>query len=227
MSETYARETYARGGQEDTRTGAVILIGSSALAGLLVLLALIYAAGTGQRHQAAMIAADCEPSLFISGLPCITRQMEISQYEGIVPPASKLLNADVAAYRANEEGDLVAAEAALTSEVATEQALDNSLAAVTFTPQNRATTLSLITKAASNGGSVPMAAVTFTPQITVVVDVLLRDDQALVKLTAEQARSSTLTQLRSFDHRVQVATAAVQIEMNLVHKAVESPLPAG
>jgi hypothetical protein len=220
-------QTHAIDSQDDTRAGAVILIGSSALAGLLVLLALIYATGTGQRNQAAMIAAGCEPSLFISGLPCITQQMEVSQYEGIVPPATKQLNAQIAAYRANEGNDLVAAEAALTAQVATEQALDNSLAAVTFTPQNTGTALALITNAASNGGSVPMAAVTFTPQMTVTVDALIQANQALAKLTAEQARSSSLTQLRSFNHRVQVASAAVQTEMKLVHQAVEAPLPAG
>jgi hypothetical protein len=177
---------------------------------------------------AAMAAAGCVPSLFISGLPCTTEQMLISQYERIVPPASKQLNDQMAAYRANEGDDLAAAEAALTAEAATAQALDNSLAAVTFTPQNRATALALITNATSNGNStVPTAAVTFTPQITVVVDALVRANQALAKLAAEQARSSTLTRLRSFDHRVEVASTTVQTDIKLLHKAVDSPPPAG
>jgi hypothetical protein len=222
-------ETNTWPGQDGSteKAGHVILLVVAFLSALLVTGGLIYATGISARHRAAMAAGGCEPSLFISGLPCTTQQMVISQYEGIVTPASKLLNADMAAYQASEGNDLVAAEAALTAQVATEQALDNSLAAVTFTPQNRATALALITNAASNSNPVPMAAVTFTPRITVIVDALIQANQALAKLTAEQARSSTLTQLRSFNHRVQVASAAVQTEMKLVRKAVDAPLPAG
>jgi hypothetical protein len=137
------------------------------------------------------------------------------------------MNADLVAYTANEGDNLAAAQAALTAEVGTEQALDNSLTAVTFTPQNRATALALITTAASNGNSVPMAAVTFTPQITVVADALVQADQALVKLTAEQAKSSSLGKLRSFDGRAKVANASVAKEMKLLHTAVKSAVAAG
>jgi hypothetical protein len=221
MSDTYSGG-YARDGVE--RAGGVVLVVISCLAAILVIAGLCYATGTGGRHRAAVAAAGCEPSLYISSLPsCTTQQMLISQYEAIVPPASKQLTADMAAYRANERRNLVAAEAALTAEVATEQALGSSLAAVTFTPQNRARVLALITNAASNGTPVPSAAVTFTPQITVIADALIRADQALAKLTAEQARSATLSQLRSFNYRVQVAGAGVQAEMKLILKALHSP----
>jgi hypothetical protein len=224
MSETYDRAaTYASGGGERTRAGGVILMVAGFVAAILVIAALIYATGASGRHKAALAAAGCEPSLFISGLPCTTQQMVISQYEAIVPPASKLLNADMAAYRANERRNLVAAEAALTAEVATEQALDNSLAAVAFTPQNRASARALITNAVSTGNPVPSAAVTFTSQTAVIADALVRADQALARLTAEQARSSSLRQLRSFNHRVQVASAAVETEMKLLRNALATP----
>jgi hypothetical protein len=226
MSQTYADETYAGGGQDETKLGGIILMVTSFLAGLLVLLGLIYYAGAGPRHQAAMIAAGCEPSLFITGLPCTTRQMVISRYEGIVTPVAKALDKDIAAYDASEGNNLIAAEAALNAEVTTEQAVDNNLAGAADTPQNSATALALITNAASNGTPVPTAAITFTPQITVAVDALIKADQALAKLTAQQARSSSLTQMRSLNHRVQVANAAVQTELRLTHKAVEAPLPA-
>jgi hypothetical protein len=221
-------ETYGRGGQEDSRTGIVILTVAGFVAAVLVIAGLIYAMGTSARHKAAVIAAGCEPSLFISGLPCTTQQMVISQYQAIVTPASKQLTADMAAYRASEGHNLVAAQAALTAEVATEQAVDTSLAAVMFTPQNRARALALITSAASNGNTpVPSAAVTFTPQITVIADALVRANQALAKLTAQEARSSTLTQLRSFNPRVDVAAAAVQTDMKLMIKALHAPLQEG
>ena len=45
------------------------------------------------------------------------------------------------------------------------------------------------------------------------------------ELTAEQARSSSLTKLRSFNQRVQVASVAVQTEMTLIGKALDSPSP--
>jgi hypothetical protein len=222
MSETYAPGGYARDGME--RAGGVLVVAISILAGVLVIAGLIYATGTGARHQAAVLAADCEPSLFITALPCTTQHMVMSQYEAIVTPAAQQLNTAVAAYTANERHDLAAAEAALRAEVAAEQALDNSLAAVAFTPQNRARALRLITGAEMIGNPVPSAAVTFTPQITVISDALVRANQALAKLTAEQARSSSLTQLRSFRPRVEAASAAVQTEMRLLRQAVATPL---
>jgi hypothetical protein len=217
---------YASGGQDDTTAGKFILLAASCLSAILVIAGLIYATGASARHLTALVAAGCEPSLFISGLPCTTRQMVVSQYEEIVTPASKQLNADMVAYTANERDNLAAAEAALTAEVGTEQELDNSLAAVMFTPQNRATALALITNASSNGNPVPMAAITFTPQMTVIADALVRADRARAALTAEQARSSSLTRLRSFNHRVQVASAAVKTDMILLLKAAESPVSA-
>jgi hypothetical protein len=222
MSETYA--DYGEEQDRKERFGGVLVVAISILAGIAVLAGLIYATGTSARHKAAVLAGDCEPSLFISGLPCTTQQMVISRYQGIVTPASKQINADMAAYHTSERHNLIAAEATLTAEVTTEQALDNNLAAVMFTPQNRATADRLITGAEMIGLSVPTAAVTFTPQITVTANALLQANQALAKLTAQQARSSSLTQLRSFDPRVADASATVQTQMNLVLKAIQMPL---
>ena len=222
MSETYAPDEYAREGTE--RTGGVILAAVSCLSAVLVIAGLIYATGTGPRHNAAVLAAGCEPSLFISGLPCVTQQMVISQYEATVNPAIKQLTADTAAYHINENRHLVAAEAALTAEVSTEQALDSSLAAMTFTPQNMANANALNTNAASNGNNMPSGAITFTPRMTVVANALIQADQALEKLTSEQAQSTSLTKLRSFNPRAEALGAAVQTEMKLLRQAVNAPL---
>ena len=208
ISERYVDETYARDGEERTKAGFVILMVASFVATVLLIAGLIYATGANARHKAAAAAAGCEPSLFISGLPCTTQQMVISQYEGIVTPADKQLNADMAAYRANERHNLVGAEAALTAELEAVQALDNSLAAVMFTPQNSATALALITQAASNGTPVPSAATILPSPATPRADALVQADQALATVLTEQARSSSLRQLRSFNHRVQVADTA-------------------
>jgi hypothetical protein len=186
--------TYARDGQEQTTAGAVIVVVASALSALLVIAGLIYAAGTGARHQAALAAAACEPGLSPSGLPCTTQQMLISQYMGILTPASQQANADMAAYTASEGHQLAAAEAALMAEVTAENAFDTSLAGMQF-----------------------------PPAIAPIAQALIRADQARTKLIAEQERSSSLTQLRSFNHRVQAAAAAVQTEMTLILKALRSP----
>jgi hypothetical protein len=214
-------DTYDEHGQDQEKTGAFILIVCSCLAAVLVIAGLAYAAGASKRHEAALLAANCEPTLFISGLPCTTQQMMLSQYEAIVTPPSKLLNADMTAYTVNEGRHILAAEAALTAEMETEQAFDNSLNAMTFTPQNRARALALITTNASTG--VPASAVTLTPQITVIADAVISADQALEKVTGEQAKSTTLAQMRSFNQRVEAASAAVGAEMKLMLKALDTP----
>jgi hypothetical protein len=56
-----------------------------------------------------------------------------------------------------------------------------------------------------------------------MADALIRANQALAKLTAEQAKSTTLTQLRSFNDRVDAANAAVLADINAIHKALEVP----
>jgi hypothetical protein len=152
--------------------------------------------------------------------------MVIGQYEAIVNPAIKQLTADTAAYRANERRHLAAAEAALTSEVATEQELDNSLSASEYTSQDYARALGLITAAADAGTPTPSAAILLTPQATVIADALVRADQTLAALTAEQARSKSLAQLRSFNARTETDGAAVQTEMALLRKALGAPITA-
>jgi hypothetical protein len=215
-------ETYAWPGQDQRmeKVGRAILLVVAFLSALLVIAGLIYATGASARHKAAIAAAGCEPTLFIAGLPCTTGQMMASHYQAIATPATQQLNTEMAAYAVNERRDLAAAEAALSAEVATEQAFDNSLAAMTFTPQNLHTADVLIQNATSEGTNVPLASALFTPQVTAIANALIQANQALAKLLAEQARSSSLTQLRSFNHRVRVAGAAVRTEMKLILKAL-------
>jgi hypothetical protein len=222
-SRRYRNETYNRGSQEQTRGGSLILAVVSSVSAFLVLLGLFYSLNTNQRHKAALAVADCAPSLFIKGLPCTTQQMVLSKYEGIVGPAVQQLRTESVAYHASETHSLVSAEAALTAEVATEQTLDNNLSAAMYTPQSRATSVNQITIAVSFGGlAPPPAAILFTPQLTSMANVLVQDTQALAKLTAEQARSSSLALMRSLDGRVQAASAVVQNEMQVIRQAAET-----
>jgi hypothetical protein len=220
VSETYADD------YEREPVGGFIVVAISILSAILVLAGLFYAAGAHARTKSALAVNNCEPSMSPSGLPCNSQQMVIGEYNGIVNPASKLLATDMAAYSVNERHHLAAAEAALTSEVATERALDTSLAAVAYTSQNYSNAINLITIAFDSGGSTPGAAILLTPQATVIANAAVRDNQALATLTTEQARSKSLTQLRSFNTRVEADTAAVQAEMKLIGKTLATPITA-
>jgi hypothetical protein len=219
MSENYdlLDETSA-GGEERTTAGGVILVFVSFLAAVLVIAGLVYATGTNARTRAELAVNDCEPTLYLSAMPCITQQMLISQYEAIVTPASRQLDAYMATYRANETDNLGAAEAALRAEVTTERTLDNGLAGMMFTPPNQARAVSLLTTSTSQGVGSPIAL--FSPQETVMADALVHTNQALLKLTAEQAQSSSLTQLRSFNSRVDALSATVRKDLTLIRKAL-------
>lgn len=217
MSESYADDY----DYEREPLGAFLVVAISILAGILVLAGLFYATGTSARHKAALAVNDCEPSMSPSGIPCNTQAMVLAEFQGIVTPAGKQLNADMVAYRTDEKRHLAAAEAALTSEVATEQALNSSLAAVAYTPQNYANAINLITINFDAGTPTPPAAILLTPQTTVMADALMQANQALAKLTGEQAKSTTLAQLQSFNSRVDAANATVLADINAIHKALE------
>jgi hypothetical protein len=217
MSATYADD------YEREPLGGFIVVAISILSAILVLAGLIYATGAHARNKTALALNDCTPSQSPSGLPCTTQAMVLSQFQGIVTPAGKQLNADMVAYRANEKRHLAAAEATLTSEVATEQALDSSLAAVEYSTQSYANAINLITIAFDTGASTPSAAILLTPQTTVMADALIRANQALIKLTAEQAKSTSLTQLQSFNAKVTAANAAVVKDINAIHQVLTVP----
>jgi hypothetical protein len=186
-----ASATYARGGQDQTTAGGAIIVAVSVLSALLLIAALAYAAGTGGRHNAALAAAGCEPNLSHSGLPCTAVQMLARQYAAIVTPAAQQLSTAAADYTAHEMHHLVLAVAALRAELASENALGASLARFPF-----------------------------PPAVAPAARVLIKDNQVSAALTAEQARSTSLRQLRSFNARVQAASAAVSREMALVGTAL-------
>jgi hypothetical protein len=189
-------EAYVRRGQDPTQTAGYLLAAISVLATVLLIAALFYATGIGARRKALLAAGGCAPvpSLVKTGLDCTTEQELSSQYTKITAPAIQQLNADVAAYTANEGSNLAAAETALKAEVTSATALDNSLARFPF----------------------PAA---IAPRTRALIQAI----QARVKLTAEQARSSSLAQLQSFNTQIDTASAAVQADLALVGKALAEP----
>jgi hypothetical protein len=188
-------ETYAEAGRPGVTLGGVIITAVSCLSALLLIAAIIYAAGTGAREQSALTAAGCEPTLTPLMQPCTTQPILAGQYLALITPAAQQLATDAAAYDASEGDNLAVAEAALKAEVTSERALDARLGALALPP-----------------AIVPLA------------KALISANEARATLTAEQARSSSLTQMRSFNHRVQLATAAVEADMKLVRAAVDTPV---
>lgn len=192
-------ETYARGGQESTGAGGFILVVASLLAAVLVLAGLIYAAGTPARHRAALAAGGCEPSLSPAGVQCTTAQMLTKRFLAIMVPARQQLSADQAAYTAaGRRRNLAAAQSALTAEVTSEHTFDTSLVGVTF-----------------------------PPAVAAIAKALIRANEARATLTAKQAQSTSLAQLRSFNRRVVLAGVAVEKDVKLIRKALASPSRAG
>ena len=189
-------ETYAEGSRRQLTAGGIIITISSCLSALLLIAAMLYALGAGGRVQAALAAAGCEPTLTPSMQPCTTQPILASKYLAVITPATQQLTTDAAAYAASEGDHLAVAEAALKAEVTSERALGTSLTAFAF-----------------------------PPAIAPLARALISANQARATLTAEQARSSSLSRMRSLDHQVQLADAAVQTQMTLVRTAVDAPLP--
>jgi hypothetical protein len=201
----YAERGYARGGQKSsgqkstsagqksTRAGGFILLALGVLCTFLVLWGLYYATGIGARQKVALAAAGCEPNLspIPSNVNCTTVWMLERQYTKVTTPVIQQLNADVADYTISARRSLARAESALTAEVATAKGFDTTLARFPFPPA---------VAPASNS--------------------LIQAIQARINLMAEQARSSSLAQLRSFNARIDASSAKIQTDMALVHKAL-------
>ena len=192
-----ATDTYSRDGQGQIATGGLIIVTASILSALLVIGALIYATGTGQRHIAALYAAGCEPNLSPSGLQCTTYQMLTTQYDDMTNPVSQQLTADAAAFTADEKNNLAGTKVSLAAELTTERSFGTSLAAFPW------------------------------PPMTVAVGKeLIAANQARLTLTAEQAKASSLTKMRSFNRQIKADSATVQADMKLVRTAVDTRPPA-
>jgi hypothetical protein len=177
--------------------GKIILMVTSSLAALLVIAGLIYAAGTGGRSQAAIAAAGCYPGTGSETSPCLTEPMLHSEYMGITTPATQQMTLDEDAYTASEGDNLAAARTALTSEVTSIDAFDTGLSGMEF-----------------------------PADMTSIANAVVSASRARVTLLTEQAQSVSLTQLRSYNHRVQQANAAVETELSLLLKAVDAPVQA-
>jgi hypothetical protein len=191
----YTERGYDRDGQRRTTAGGVILAAVNILAVFLVVLGLYYWTGARAREKVTLAAAGCEPNLLSINVGCTTVQMLNSQYNKIANPVAQQVNAAVADYTANETHNLTAAETALKAEVTTE-----------------------------NGFATSLARFPFPPFLAPTAKTLIRDMQAQAKLTAQQARSTSLIQMQSFNARVGAAGAAVETQLKLLSKTLAAPV---
>ncbi len=119
------------------------------------------------------------------------------KYLAIADPANRRLEVANDGYGKNESDNLAAAKADLRAEVATETLFDKQLAAIPF-----------------------------PPKVAAIARAMIQANQARGALTARQARSASLTQLRSFDQRHRAGDAAVEVEVRLLRKALHLPPPS-
>jgi hypothetical protein len=119
------------------------------------------------------------------------------RYLAIANPANHRLEVANDGYEKSEHSNLAAATSDLRAEVATETLFDQHLAAIPFPPA--------------------MAA---------IARALIQANQARGALTVRQARSTSLTQIQSFDQRHRAGDAAVEVQVRLLRKALHLPPPS-
>ena len=120
-----------------------------------------------------------------------------ARYLAIADAANHKLEVANDGYKKNERDNLAAAESDLRAEVAVESRFDKQLAEIPF----------------------PLS-------IASIVRALILANQQRGALTARQARSASLTRLRSFDSRHQATDAAVEVQVKLIRKALHLPPPS-
>ena len=119
-----------------------------------------------------------------------------ARYLAIAGPANERLDHEVDGYQDESRHDLAAAEAELRAEAATELQFDRHLSRIPF--------------------PLPIAA---------TAQALIAANQARIGLTSQQARSSSLARLRSFDRRHHAADAAVEVQVRFIRQALGLPAP--
>lgn len=153
---------------------------------------------TGRRGR-VLIAASAlvVVALVVLGVVYLTRGPSLaSRYLAVANPANHRLDVEVDDYTDAQHDDLAEARADLRAEVATEHSFDTHLAAIKF-----------------------------PPHIAAIARALIRINEQRAGMTARQAQSTSLTQMRSFDRQHAEADAAVEHEVKLIRQALNLPPP--
>jgi len=119
------------------------------------------------------------------------------KYLAIAVPANRRLDSEVDSFTDHEHGDLAVAKSDLTAETATERWFDQHLTGIPF-----------------------------PPAVAAMVRALIKANQSRIELTGKQARSTSLTELRSLNGKHRAADAAVEAEVRLIRRALRLPPPS-
>ncbi len=151
------------------------------------------------RRGPVLIAASAlaAAALVILGMVYLTRGPSLAgRYLAVANPANHRLDVEVDGYTDAQHDDLAQARSDLRAEVATEHWFDSHLAAITFPPHTAA-----------------------------IARALILINQQRAAMTALQAQSASLTELRSFNRQHAAADAAVETEVKLIRRALNLPPP--
>lgn len=113
------------------------------------------------------------------------------RYLAIAVPANHRLDTEVDGFADDERHHLAAAESELRAEVAAERWFDLRLTKIPF-----------------------------PAQIAAIARALVRANQSRIALTDREARSASITELRSFSSRHRAADAAVEAQVTLIRRAL-------
>jgi hypothetical protein len=124
FDEAYESDEAYEAEEQTSRAGIALLAAGSLLAGVLVILALLYAGNfDGWRNVPSPGAASATDAQLAAAA---------HRYLAVANPANQRLSNEVTAFTASERTNLTAARAALRAEVATASQFDRQLAAIKF-----------------------------------------------------------------------------------------------
>jgi hypothetical protein len=155
-------------------------------------------AKTGRRGR-VLIAASALAAvvLVILSVVYLTRgPSPASRYLAIANPANHRLDVEVDGYTDAQHDDLAEAKSDLRAEVATEDWFDTHLAAITF-----------------------------PPHVAAIARTLILINQQRAAMTALQAQSTSLAEVRSFNRQHAAADAAVETQVRAIRRALNLPPP--
>jgi hypothetical protein len=163
---------------------------------VVLFVSVLLAAGCAGSHP-AKTAAPARQVRTASTVPAAQLHALAARYLAIAESANERLDHEVDGYEDNSRRNLSAAEADLRAQAATEHEFDRQLSRIPL--------------------PLPIAA---------MAQALIGANQIRIGLTRQQARSSSsLAQVRSFDHRHHAADAAVEAQVRAIRQALGLPPP--
>jgi hypothetical protein len=137
------------------------------------------------------------PSATVQAAPHETVKVLAREYLAIAVPANRRLDTEEDGFTDDERDDLAAAVADLRAQVRTERRFDQRLLKIPF-----------------------------PPRIDALARALVLVNQGRIAITNQQARSTSLTALRSADPLRQAADASVEAAAKLLRRALGLPPPS-